>query len=196
MLFRKFLVRIRKEYNTEKKRLFIYSSIALIVSALLGVLVDAFLPFEGGWNILRSAVLVPTSVSIFILGYAISLDMHYKKIRDNPDWIPFRSRMSPTWRRRISAIVAAFAFIFVYANGYRIGYTFVSSLFVAAVIAIFAFMRTTREEANREEFDIPDVRDTHYETHRRKLAADRVEAQRLRDKQKQDKKNKSKNTDD
>lgn len=188
MLFRKALVRIRKEYHSDKKRLFIYSALALALVAAIGATVDALLPFNGIWNILRSAILAPTAAIMFVLGYAISLHMHYNRIQTDPEWVPYRLRLSPTWRRRISAIVAAFAFVFVYANGYRIGYTFVSSIFVAVVIALFAFMRTTRDEARREEFDIPDTRDTRYESHRQRIAAERLEAQRAREKKKKEKK--------
>lgn len=192
MLFRKFLVRIRKEYNTNKNRLYIYSAAALFVATVAGIVADAFLPFNGLWNALRTVILIPTAVSAFVFGYAISLELHYRRIAMDPDWKPFRMRFSPTWRRRISAIAAAFAIVFVYANGYRIGYTLVSSLFVAVVIAIFAFLRTTRDEAKREEFNIPDSRDTNYETHRKKLAADRIEAQRRREEDKKNRKTRDK----
>jgi hypothetical protein len=187
MLFRKFLVRIRKEYNTNRNRLFLYSGIALLVAALAGVAADAFIPFNGLWNALRTLILVPTALGLFVFGYAISLELHYRKIANDPEWVPFRMRFSPTWRRRISAIVAAFALVFVYANGYRIGYTFISSIFVAVIIAIFAFLRTTRDESKREEFNIPDARDTNYEIHRRRLAAERLEAQRRRAEEKKNK---------
>jgi hypothetical protein len=193
MLFRKFLVRIRKEYHGDKKRLFLWSFIGLAASTLIGVAADAFIPFSGGWNALRSVILVPTALSIFILGYAYSLQLHYKRVKEDPTWVPFRMRMSPSWRRRVSAIAVVFAFVFIYANGYRIGYTFVSSLFAAAVIAIFAFMRTTREESRREEFNIPDTRDTKYESHRRKLAAERAAAIKQREAEKKAKKMKNLN---
>lgn len=193
MLFRKFLVRIRKEFNTNKGRLFGYSSGVLFAFIAFGIAADGLLPFNGLWNALRTLILIPTSVSAFVFGYAISLELHYRQIANDPDWKPFRLRFSPTWRRRISAIAAAFAIVFVYANGYRIGYTLVSSLFVAFAIAVFAFLRTTRDEAKREEFNIPDTRDTSYETHRRKLAADRAEAQRRRAEEKKKRKTSNKN---
>lgn len=187
MLFRKALVRIRREYHSDKKRLFLYSALALALISAIGAAVDAFVPFSGLWNVLRSFILAPTAVAMFVLGYAISLHMHYTRAKADPEWIPYRLRLSPMWRRRISAIIAAFAFVFVYANGYRIGYTFVSSIFVAVVIALFAFMRTTRDEARREEFDIPDTRDTRYEAHRQRIAAERIAAQATREKKKKKK---------
>jgi pimeloyl-ACP methyl ester carboxylesterase len=192
MLFRKFLVRIRKEFNTNKGRLFGYSFGVLCAFIAFGIAADGLLPFNGLWNALRTIILIPTSLSAFVLGYAISLELHYRKIANDPEWRPYRSRFSPTWRRRISAIAAAFAIVFVYANGYRIGYTLVSSLFVSVVIAIFAFLRTTQDEAKREEFNIPDSRDTNYETHRRKLAADRLAAQKRREEEKKNRKTKNK----
>lgn len=196
MLFRKFLVKLRKEFNTNKGRLFGYSSGVLFAFTAFGIATDGLLPFNGLWNVLRTVILIPTAVSAFVFGYAISLELHYRRIANDPDWKPFRMRFSPTWRRRISAIAAAFAIVFVYANGYRIGYTLVSSLFVSVIIAIFAFLRTTRDEAKREEFNIPDTRDTNYETHRRKLAADRVAAQRRREEEKKKRKSSSNNSEE
>lgn len=178
MIFRKFLVRIRKEYNENFKRLLIVSVVGTVLFSGIGLLVDFLMPFEGLGNVVRSLVLIPTSLSMFILGYAIGLFLHYGRMRTNPQWVPFRMRMSPSWRRRISAIVAAVMFVLIYANGFRVGYTPSSSIFVAIGIALFAFMRTTREEAAREKFDIPDVRDVKYNSHMQKLANQRAEAEK------------------
>jgi len=184
MLFRKSLVRIRKEYNTNKKNLFIYSSVISAFFIAVSFLVDAFVPFDNLWNILRTVILIPTSASLFVLFYSVGLIRHYSLLQNDPEWKPFRMRVSPSWRRRISAIVAAIGFIAVYANGYRIGYTLVSSLFVVLIIALFAYMRTTRDEAQREEFNIPDPRDTQYDSFKKQMEDKRYQKslQKKRDK--------------
>jgi len=163
MFFRKALVRIRKEYNTNKKKLFLYSGSATIIAIIIGALLDALLPFESWANVIRSLVLIPSSISIFVFGYSISLMLHYRKIDQDPEWTPFRMRMSPTWRNRISIVIGALMFVLIYANGFSIGYTFISSTFVAIAIGLFAFMRTTQAEKARNEFDIPDARDVNYD---------------------------------
>lgn len=163
MFFRKALVRIRKEYNTNRTKLFIYSGLATLAAIIIGALLDTLLPFESWANIIRSFVLIPSAVSIFVFGYSISLLLHYRKIQQNPEWTPFRMRMSPTWRNRFSIVIGALMFVLIYANGFSVGYTFISSVFVAITIGLFAFMRTTQAEKARSEFDIPDARDINYD---------------------------------
>ena len=141
MIFRKFLVRIRKEYNENPKRLFIVAFVSTTIFAGAGILADLFLPFSGIGNVVRSIILIPTSVSMFILGYAISLFFHYSRKNQDSNWTPFRLRMSPSWRRRISAIIGAVMFVIIYANGFRVGYTPTSSVFVAITIALFEMRR-------------------------------------------------------
>jgi hypothetical protein len=170
MFFRKALVRIRRYYETQRSKLFLISALVVAGSVGAGVAGDALLPFTTGWNLLRTVLLIPTAGSVFILGYAASLWLHHWQRGRNPDWVPLRARVSPTWRRRISAVVAALMFVLVAAVNYNVGYTLISSLFVAVVIALFAFMRTTREENQREAFGIPDIRDTRFEQERRKAA--------------------------
>lgn len=181
LIFRKALVRIRREYNQEPKRLYIFSAAVVAILSSISLLIDYLLPFEGLGNVIRSIILIPTSAAIFVLGYAVSLLMHYAKIGQEREWIPYRLRLSPTWRRRVSAIIAAFLVVLTYASGFRVGYTLISSIFVAIVIALFAFMRLTKEEAAREKFGIPDVRDVRHNAHMKKLSQDRqkVENERL-----------------
>lgn len=190
MFFRKALVRIRKEYNQNPKRLFLYSGIAVLAFSLFGVLADFIFPFVLWGNIVRSLILIPTSISMFVLGYAISLFMHYAKLESNPEWLPYRLRFSPTWRRRISIIAAAVMFVGIYANGFRIGYTIIASIFVALTIALFAFMRTTRDESKREELNLPDSRDTRYEQQMKKLEKARLESVKQKELRKKEKREK------
>lgn len=189
LYFRKFLVRIKREYNTNRTKLFLYSVLSSLLFIGIGCLADAFIPFNSWGNVIRTAILIPTSISMFIFGYALSLKMHYKKTDTDPYWIPFRARLSPTWRRRSALILGAFLIVGIYANNQAIGYTAISSLFVAIAIAMIAFIRTTKEEARREEFDIPDDRDIRYEQQIKKIEASRAEAARRKEARKRAKKN-------
>lgn len=184
MFFRKALVRIRREYNTNPRNLFLYSLIAVLIFSGLGVVADIFLPFEMWGNLVRSLILIPTSAAMFILSYAVSLFLHYGRTRGNPEWIPYRSRFSPSWRRRIALVIAAFLAVAMYANDFRVGYTAISAVIVTIAIALFAFIRTTKEEANREELGLPDSRDTRYEQQMKKLEQIREE-NRMKKKQEQ-----------
>lgn len=181
MLFRKGLVRVRKEYNLNPKNLFLYSGIASILGILLTLLCDIFLPFVLWGQSVRGLILIPTSAAFFVLGYGFSLFLHYSKVAADPTWVPFRLRYSPTWRRRIALIVGAMMFVGIYANGFRIGYTAIAAVFVAMVIGLFAFIRTTKDEANREELNIPDSRDTKYEDNLRKLEKQREEKRKKKE---------------
>lgn len=181
MFFRKALVRIRKEYNQNPKRLFLYSGLSILVCSLFGVLSDFVLPFVLWGNLIRSLILIPTAISMFTFGYGVSLFMHYAKLESDPNWMPYRLRFSPSWRRRMSLIAAALMFVGIYANGFRIGYTIIASVFVALTIALFAFMRTTREESRREELNLPDSRDTRYERQMKKLEKARLESVRQKE---------------
>lgn len=176
-MFRKFLMRIRKEYNTNRRRLFQYSAIAMVLSIGVGLAVDFFLPFNNGlWMTVRSLILIPTAGSIFIFSYGVSLYFHYKRMNSVEEWTPYRMRFSPAWRGKISLIIGAVLVVLIYATGQRIGYTLVSSILVAVVIALFAFMRRTRDERVREDFAIPDSRDTRFSEHKTVLDKQREKA--------------------
>jgi len=191
LFFRRFLVRIKKEYNTNRKNLFLFSTLASVLFILIGIAADLFIPFNSWGNLIRTLILIPTATSMFIWGYSIAIHNHYKKIETDPMWVPFRARLSPTWRRRTALIVGAVLVVGVYANSQSIGYTPISSLFTAIVIGLVAFIRTTREEARREEFDIPDERDIRYDQQMKKIEQARKEAIHKKQLRKENRKNKN-----
>lgn len=165
-IIRKALVRMRREYNSQPKRLFMYSGIPMVVLIAICVVVDLIVPMDNWiFTLIRSLLLMLTASSMFIFGYAVGLMLHYSQLRSNPEWVPFRARVSPTWRRRMALIIVAVLLVLIYGAGGGIGYTLVSSASLAIGIALLAFIRTTVEEAEREKFDLPDDRDTSY--HRR-----------------------------
>lgn len=186
-MFRKSLLYIRKNYNDTagRTRFLVLWGIVFLLSVAAGVTVDLLLPFDQWWNLLRIAILVPSSAAGFILVYAFSLFLHYRKVSTDYDWVPYRARTSTTWRRRIAAIVAAVGFIVLYAHGMQPGYTFVTTGFVVLVAALFAYMRPSKAEARREILDIPDARDTRYEQIKERIEGEQVREERMKAKRKE-----------
>lgn len=170
LLFRQILIAIRTQYIYNRARLFIVAGASTMLMLVITNLLDIFLPWEPWGMILRTIALIPTSLSIFLLGYSSALAYHFTKSKD-PAWASLREKFSPTWRQRISMIVGAVLLVLVYAIGLNPGYTFTSSLIVACIIGLFAFMRKTSTEINREELGIPDARDAALNTHLRRSAA-------------------------
>jgi len=133
-------------------------------------------PLEGNWwfTLLRSVLLMLLSVSMFVFGYGVSLLLHYSQMRTKDNWVPFRARVSPTWRRRIALLVGAVLLVLIYAAGGSIGYTLMSSISLAIGIALLAFIRLSKDESEREKFEIPDDRDTSYHKRLAKLREERA----------------------
>ena len=166
--FRKFLTFLRKGFNTRGKKYFYLWGCILAVALAASILVDLFVPFGAWWNLIRTAVLVPLSVSIFAIGYAVGLTLHRMRSTD-PDWRPYRTRFSPLWRIRIAAIVAAVGLVLVYAAGESPVFTLFSSVLLAVGLALLAFVRRTSTELKREKLGIPDARDVSYDSEVRRL---------------------------
>lgn len=173
--FRKFLTFLRKGYNTRGRKYFYLWGGILLGALAASVAVDVLVPFGAWWNLIRTAVLVPLALSIFAVGYAVSLGLHRMRSAD-PNWRPYRTRFSPLWRMRISAIVAALGLVLVYASGESPVFTLFSSVLLATGLALLAFMRRTSQEMKRESLGIPDARDVSYDSEVRKLQETRKNA--------------------
>lgn len=185
-MLRQALIRIRKEYNTNLKRLLQVAGGVFLLSAILGFVLDIYAPFTGFWNVLRSIVLIPLSSSIFVLGYTYATYLHRRKTLVDRDWVPYRMRFSQKWRRNISAIIAAVIFVLIYGTGFSIAYTLVSACFVALIFSLLVFMRATREEQTREKLGVPDTRDLQYDAYKRKLQEARAKVQDSKRKKKRE----------
>ena len=168
-LLRRFLITLRQRYRDDKRALFLLSGGATLLWGLVTLLVDALLPFSGLSNILRSILLVPTSLSIFALSYSVGLALHEQRESGETVWVPYRARFSPAWRRRIAVLVGAVLLVVAQSINPGLGYTFSSSILGAAVLALLAFIRTSTQEANREELGIPDARDVMYDAEKRRI---------------------------
>lgn len=176
--FRKALIWIKKQNNTDQKRFLLITGAIFITSLILSLVVDYFTPFYGLWMFIRSIILIPLSLTIFTLSYSLSLYLHKRMIENNPEWVSFRARFSPTWRNRISIIIGAFLLLIIYVSQEKVGYTLVSSTIIAVVIALFAFMRKTKDEKIRSELGVPDERDIEY-----KKLVEELEEEQKRSKQ-------------
>jgi len=166
--FRKFLTFLRKGQNTRGMGYFYSWGGLLLASVIAAVLVDLFVPFGAWWNLIRTAVLVPLSVSMFAVAYGIGLILHRMRSTD-PSWRPYRTRFSPLWRLRISAIVAALGLVLVYGSSESPVFTIFSSFLLAVGLGLLAFIRKTSQEIKRENLGIPDARDVSYDSEVRKL---------------------------
>lgn len=176
MSLRSFLIFIRKQRAKNVDRLFLFSFGVILLSIILAVLVDIFLPFNNLWfNFLRAFITIPIAVSVFVTGYTFSLTRYEVLKSNNDDWVPYRLRFSPSWRRKISAVIASFLILIIYAlnQSQNVFYTSFSGVVFAVVIALFAFMRLTRKEEHREELGIPDARDIQYRKKSKELARKR-----------------------
>lgn len=180
----KFLGWIRRVYNTAPNHLTIYGFGTVAVLAIIGILLDNFLPFTLWWNVLRALVSIPLAGAIFILGYAQAISSHAKKVEENPEWISYRHRYSPSWRRRISAIIGAILVVIAYASTNTPFYTMITAGILATALALFAFMRLTRKEKIDEEYGLPDSREVDYQRRFKELQEERakVEAKAKADK--------------
>lgn len=153
------LTRLRKEYNTNPMRLLWWILGVIAATTLGGVLMDLFLPYGGWGNIARSIWLAPSSAALFALMYTVGLFLHNSKVRTDPNWVPYRARYSQRTRVQYSIIAGAVMFVTVYATGYRVGFTFMSSLIAALLICCVVFCRSTRQERYDQANGVQDARD-------------------------------------
>lgn len=186
LLLRRALVRLRDEFDSDSRRLYLLTGLAALGFALITLLVDWLLPFGGLFNLLRSLLLVPTAVSIFSFAYGVSLYFHLQRLENDEEWIPYRARFSPAWRRRIAVIVGAVLIVLAQGGGPGVGYTLTAAIIGAVVIAVLAFIRTSKQEASREELGIPDSRDVIYDAQKRRIERDRAIRQAARKKSRED----------
>lgn len=189
MFLRRFLVWLRTKYNKSFLKLLIVSVTVLILSIVGSFVIDSLLPFTDINNLYRLFVLLPLAGSLFIVSYIVGLKLHYiRTSKPDNDWVPYRMRFSPMWRRRIAFIIGAFLFVAIYAIGFNVGYTLVSSIVAAMILGLFAFVRTTNSEELREKMNIPDVRDINYNRRKKELELKNREKENIEKQRKSQKK--------
>lgn len=161
--FRKILIIIKQQNKNNASQFLGITGAVFTTLLILSLLVDGYTPFFGVWMFVRAFILIPLSISIFVLGYSLSIYLGKLMKTRNPEWVPIRMRFSPTWRNRISIIIGAFLLLIMYTYPEQVGYTFVSSSLIAIVISLFVFMRKTKREKEMAELGIPDERDVSYQ---------------------------------
>lgn len=184
MFMRKFILWIIKNYNSNPKKLLGLSALVALVFSGAAFLLDYFMPFNTWHQIIAALMIVPPATSFFIIGYCISITLHERQVMRNPNWVPYRQRLSVAWRQRIAIIIAALIIVITYAVGYSITYTFVMSIFLAIIIALIAYIRTTRKEQALEDFGLPDTRDLKY----KKFLDQKEEERNIKEQENKDKK--------
>lgn len=160
VLFRRYLVWVQRRFVRNRKQFLLrWLGVCLgcVVVSLAG---DMLLP-TGTWAMtVRAALLLPTSWSMFTVGYALSLWMH-----DRMGWTALRLRMSPRWRVRSAVLVGAALAVCAYGTAtHMVGYTALSSLWVAVALGAVAFARATSEEAKWAQVGLPDPRDVAFDS--------------------------------
>lgn len=167
MFFRKFLIWIRDKQRMDSKNLYFFCVAGFAAIAIISLLVDSYVPWDGWWTLIRSALLVPLTGFGFIGLYALSLELSERKQleyrQNNERWVPYRLRYSPKWRRNVSLIIGAVVLVVVYASTTFVGYTIFSSTIAMLAIALIAFCRLTRTENKRAELKVTDPRDAMFE---------------------------------
>lgn len=133
---------------------------AAFVLILLCGASDAFVPDGIWWNLIRTAVAVPTALAVFGACYFLGLGLHYSKLQaENSTWVPFRFRLSFAWRVRVSVLIAVFLYLPVYAVHGTNLMTAVSAGYLSAIAALLLFCRTSVKEREMQKKGIPDIRD-------------------------------------
>lgn len=181
MIFRKALMRVRRMYYTDLKRSLALALIGFVALGAASVALDIILPFESWFNFIRSALLIPLSLIVFMLGYwATCWRVDAKRALD-PEYMTLREKISPMWRRRFAVIAAAVALLLAYTSMDTVGMTISGSFVVALVIGAVTFARMTTTEKKRESIGVPDKRDLAYnsnlEERRRKRELAKEEAE-------------------
>jgi len=181
MPFRKALIWIRNQYYANRSQLLILSAAGVILTAALGFLADFLLPWDQWAIFVRAIVAIPASLALFILLYSATLAYVTYRSRTVENYRTWRVRLSPTMRQRVSAVIGAVLFVLMFAVTMQPGYTFVSSLIIALIIGLFAFMRRTSTEISRDDIGLPDARDVALDSHMRTTAQNALKRRNAED---------------
>lgn len=184
---RKYLLWLRKEFYNDK---FFFSIKILSVAFVLGAanfFTDRYLPTGSWWNVIRTVELIPTAIAIFNILYLITVLSSINRLQNDESYIPIRMRFSYSWRLRIAAMIGALLLVLIFATNEGPAYTFSSSIIGAFIIAVVAFIRPTKEELQRSQLGIPDLRDIRFEM-------DQEELKKRKQKKKDDSKSNTKKT--
>lgn len=171
-MFEDFLTKLKKMYQDDYIGSLKKLALPMLALIVVSVLVDIFLPFNSITQFVRAGIALVLALLIFSVGYLLSIDGHYKKRIADKDWTPYRLRWSYIFRRNFAFIGGAFLIVFMFGTSHSPVYTLLSCLYLASGIALFAFVRKTREEKTMEDYGIDDLRDKefqeYYENYRKR----------------------------
>lgn len=156
------VVFLRSKYDSYGVKIMYASFAVFSVLCVSCALVDKFIPVTLWWNLLRTAVAVPTALSFFAGAYFFGLGNHYEKMSDEVEWTPFRERLSYAWRLRVGVIIAVAGYLPVYATTFTPMMTLVSALYFSLLVALALYVRPTKREKEMQKHGIPDVRDVKF----------------------------------
>jgi L-asparagine transporter-like permease len=158
-MIRKLLLTIRRydaRLNDVQKIAVIVLSIILIA---VGVVVDIFAPFNFWINTIRAIIALANAILIFSILYILSVNSMYRRMDKDANYKPIRQRMTYLERRNLSIFFGIGLFIILLMSSQHTpAYTFINSGIFVGVIAIFAFLRTSRDEFLRDKYGVPDSR--------------------------------------
>lgn len=168
----------------EKQRIAIVMGVILM--AVVGFVADNFLPFGFVLNTLRAAFAIVEGALIFSILYLLSIKRNNPSSNEETEKLTMRERFSYKERVNISVILWAIWFlVLLFTSKENTFFTNLSSVLIAAAIAILAFVRSTRDEDAKARMGLEDARDLMFEK-RRKEEELRREEEEKSNKQKDD----------
>lgn len=162
--FRKYLIFIRRQDNTEMKPLFIIRMLILVVLGIIGgILMDKFLPFNFFYDMIRGIFAVMTGISSASYVLVISSRLRRNKYIQDRHYLPLRKRFSFRQRTNFSIIIGTFIFMFILlSNKANLAFTLKTSISILLSILLIAFARKDRNEFLKNIYNIPDIRDLEF----------------------------------
>lgn len=154
--FRKFLIYLRQQKNTNFNKFVVITSLALAISIIIGVLADLYLPWNYFINTVRCIFLLVTGTTAFSLFYTF--------IPDNDTEIKFfRLRKILSFRQRLNLSLLIWFIVIILdlilVKPGTASYTISGSIICAISLGLFTFIRPTYEETKRFENNVIDERD-------------------------------------
>lgn len=164
--FRKFLMFIRSQDNRDdlKPSFRVILSIALLISVVIGILLDRFMPFVVIVNTIRGVVANISGLILFSIIYILLVEKKNKLLSKEKYYVPIRKRLSYRQRVNLSMLIGSFVVVFILVSGNPSPiYTLKATLSITVIILLVSFSRRHRREFIRETFDIPDIKDMEFD---------------------------------
>lgn len=168
--FRRYLVFIRKQDNKTNLRPAFAGRLLIIsiISIIIGVLLDIFMPFNFFLNMIRGIIANVAGWSVASYVYLMAVRVRRHKIKLDKYYQPLRKRFSYTQRINISIMMGVFISIFILLSGNPSPiYTLKAAIFILIIILLVIFSRRDRSEFLKNIYNIPDVRDLEFMSNKR-----------------------------